>query len=345
MPRFLVSILLLALPLLACEHQCPPTFPSGYSPVDVTLTFDRYLYETPNAMATDHENLYVTLAIPGEVLRVDPQGLRHSLAFLPKGSCTQQFPVILGALAINDLTHNLYVPVNSCDPALKGVYQVTPTGEIALLGHLPQDVQSLGIALRLGQAYVTDSKSPRVFRVPLTGTEDAEVWLVEPMLVDSNPTDILPGAHGLQFYEGHLWISNAGAHSMISIALDYPQDGGKDIQPGEVTRVFGPKGATWETSLDSFPGCQDFAFDMAGGIYCATGVFQTVLFLNPITGEVQTILTARDGLDGPTSVVFGRGDQDRTLYISNAKYPYLYSTGQLPSVLQLMVPVDGYPLR
>jgi hypothetical protein len=252
----------------------------------------------------------------------------------------------MGALAI-DSNRDLYVPVNSCDLAAKGIYRVSQAGDVTLIGGMPPESLGNGIALRLGQAYVSDSGSPRIFRTPVDGSGAAEVWTTEPLLADANPFDPIPGANGLQFYGGKMWVTNASAHSLITIDLVAPFDGSGDLQPGSSQVVFGPEGsgAVWEQDVEIFPGCDDFAFDILGGIYCTTDPFQTVVHLSTITGHAEIIFDATDGLDGPSSAAFGRGANRKTLYISNAQFPFFPPTGNGPSVLTAKLPIGGYPFR
>lgn len=355
--------LLLALPLLACDPDSTPTltdstedsndFRSGpTSTLEVVTAFNPQLGETPESVATDFDgNLYVSLALTGELVKIDPNGVRSHLAWLPLGNpadCVGPFPAIMGALAIDPMSKDLYLPVNSCDYSAKGIYRVTQAGTVTMIAEMPPESLGNGIALRLGHVYVSDSGSPRIFRAPTNGTgAPAEVWTTEPLLADDNPFDPIPGANGLQFFNKQMWVTNASAHSLITIDLEFPLDGTGNIQPGEATMVFGPmgSGATWEQDVNVFPGCDDFAFDLIGSIYCTTDPFQTVVYLNTHTGDAEIVWDGADGLDGPSAAAFGRGLLRRTLFISNANFPFFPSTGNGPSILKTVVPIGGYPLR
>ena len=70
-------------------------------------------------------------------------------------------------------------------------------------------------------------------------------------------------------------------------------------------------------------GCDDFSFDVFGSLYCTTDPFLTVVRMDP-DGSTEILLTAADGLDGPTATAFGVHGTDRfNLYITNARLPLL----------------------
>lgn len=322
------------------------------STLETVFSFNPAMGETPESVATDFDgNKYVSLALTGEIAKIDSQGNRTSLAFLPLGNpadCLGPFPGIMGALAIDPVTNDLFMPVNSCDLTAKGIYRVSQSGAVTMIASLPPEALGNGIALRLGRAYVSDSGSTRIFRAPKDGSgSPAEIWHEEPLLADPDPFDIIPGANGLQFYGGKMWVANAGAATIVSIDLDAPQDGTGNLQPGDAEVVFGPAGtgATWETDPAIMPGCDDFAFDLIGRIYCTTDPFQSVVLLNPHNGNHEVFLTAANSLDGPTSAAFGRGVDRNALYISNAQFPFFTPTGNGPSILRTEVPLGGWPLR
>ncbi len=82
---------------------------------------------------------------------------------------------------------------------------------------------------------------------------------------------------------------------------------------------------------------------MYGTLYCATHPFNTVVAVYP-DGEIETLLTIDDGLDGPTAVAFGRFHDRHTLYISNGAFPMFPNQGT-PSLLSVELDVPGFPFR
>ena len=60
-------------------------------------------------------------------------------------------------------------------------------------------------------------------------------------------------------------------------------------------------------------------------------------------GTTEILLSAADGLDGPTAAAFGWTGADRfTLYITNAAFPF-FSTTFRPSLMRLHQDVPGAP--
>ena len=58
-------------------------------------------------------------------------------------------------------------------------------------------------------------------------------------------------------------------------------------------------------------------------------------------GTTSILLNASDGLDGPTSVAFGRvGENRQNLYITNAAFPFISTTFR-PSLTRLRVDTPG----
>lgn len=291
--------------------------------VEVVASFDPLASETPESVAIDrHGNRYVSLIFTGEIRKIDPEGNQSTHAFLPTGD-----PLLfcgIGALAI-DYHSNLYVTVNACDPVDRGVWKVAPNGETTLLANLPLDALANGIALRFGQLYVADSLVGRIWRIPKWGGE-AEVWVEHPLL-DLVPNELgAPGANGLQFYFGELYVSNSSSGDIVAFPIDWWGEAGDPRVHAQV-----------ET------GCDDFAFDLFGSLYCTTNPFNTVIKIDQ-DGSLETILTAEDGLDGPTAAAFGRRSDRFSLYISNAAFPFFTTTFN-PTLLRVELDVPGYPFR
>ena len=95
-------------------------------------------------------------------------------------------------------------------------------------------------------------------------------------------------------------------------------------------------------TLPGGQGCDEFAFDVRGSIYCTTDPFNTVVRLDP-DGTTEILLTADDLLDGPTSVAFGRrGTNRKNLYITNAAFP-MFTTTFRPSLMRVRLGVPGAP--
>lgn len=295
--------------------------------------FDAAQLEAPESVAADHDgNLYVSLAITGEIARIDADGQRSTLAFLPLGDfpaheCSPGDVSLLHGLA-TDRAGNVYVGAASCDPEHRGIWRVTPDGEATRIASLPLDAHPNGLAVRNGYVYVTDHGIGRIYRAPFDGDgAPAELWLSDPLLAVAPNPFMAPGANGIQFFRNTAYVANSSQQTLLAIPLG-PHD-----SPGLPYVLH-----------DVPPGCDDFALDVRGSVYCTTNPFQTVIRIDP-DGTQEVVFTAEDGLDGPTAATFGRQGDLHTLYIVNAAFPFFPGTGHGPSVLQAQMPFPGYPRR
>ncbi|MCR9162605.1 MAG: hypothetical protein NXI35_18080 [bacterium] len=264
------------------------------------------------------DNIFVSMALSGEIVKIDPWGQQSTHAFLPIGVPfdPETFSGIMGAMVI-DRFDDIYVNVSAVDPDDRGVWVVHPDGSTALVANLPESAVPNGIAKRGRTLYVADSATDgKVWAVPLNGG-DPYVWAEHPLL-DSDPDVPFPGPNGVQIYRRELYVSNSNAAQIV--AFPFPEGG----EPRVVADV----------------GCDDFAFDRQRNLYCGTDPFNTVLKVSQ-DGSIETLLDADDGLDGPTAVLFGRFGPDRfRLYIANAAFPF-FSADPMPSLMRLSVGTRG----
>lgn len=295
--------------------------------------FDASAFETPESIAADWDgNLYVSLAITGEIAKIDRDGARSTLAFIPLGQwpaqeCAPGDFALLHGLG-TDLDGNVYAGAAACDPGDRGIWRVTPGGAATRIASLPLDAHPNGLAVRRGYVYVTDHFNGRIFRAELTGEGGpAELWASSPLLAFTPNPFLAPGANGIQFFRNTAFVANSSRQTIVAIDLE-PHD-----QPGDPYVIH-----------EVPPGCDDFAFDVLGNLYCTTNPFQTVMRIDP-DGVVEVLFDAADGLDGPTAVTFGRMQEHSTLYIANAAFPFFPGTGHGPAILKVELPVTGYPLR
>jgi sugar lactone lactonase YvrE len=298
-------------------------------PVEVVATFDAARLETPESVAIDYQgNRYVSLDLTGEIRKIAPDGRQSTLAMLPMGAppltpCFGFIP-IMGALAI-DHRGNLYIGVNSCDLAARGIYKVSPDGATTLIANLPAESLSDGIALRDKQLYVTDTGRMLILRVSVEGGA-VEIWKDDPLLKKNPDTPpIYPGPNGIQFFQGEMYVSVSGGFRIVAIPIE-------------------PDGTAGPIRVHANGiGCDDFAFDVRGNLYCTTDPFETVILVRS-DGSQEVLLTALDGLDGPSATAFARrADGSHELYITNASFPFFPSTGHGPSLLKVPLDIPGLP--
>lgn len=302
--------------------------------VDTVVQFSSAQLETPESIAIDVQgNIYISLAIRGEIRKIAPDGTQSSLAFLPIGPiltfCGPFFNAVTGITLDN---HGyLYASVVSCEEENRGIWRIsTEDGSAELLGTVPLAGLPNGIAVYHGHVYAADTSLGVIWRVPVEGspTGEAEIWVADPLL-EGDFTQVPPkgGANGLQIFRHTMYVANSGFGTIVAIPFE-PHG-----EPGEPT--------VYATLPDGL-GCDDFAFDVHGSIYCTTNVTNFLIRVDP-DGTSEILLTGADGLDGPTAAAFGRTGADRfNLYITSGAFPF-GPNNQSPSLMRLHLDVQGAP--
>lgn len=322
---WLAALALLLAPASVLAH------PPDAGAVETVALFDFAALETPESIAVDVQgNLYVSLALTGEIRRIAPDGTRSTFAVLPLGAppltfCGPFFNAVTGITL--DKHGNLYASLVSCDAAERGVWKIYPDGSTELLANLPLESIPNGIAWYRKAVYVADSTLGVIWRVPEDGGEP-EIWLDHPFLKGlPTPVGVAAGVNGLQIFRGDVYVSNSGQGTIVVIPVE---PGGAAGDPA------------LHATLPAGIGCDDFALDVRGSVYCGTGPTGLLLRIDP-DGSHEVLLSGADGLDGPTAAAFGRTGRDRfTLFITSGAFPFLPSS-ERPSVTSLHLGVPGAP--
>jgi sugar lactone lactonase YvrE len=311
----------------SAQATCPPGAPP-ITKVRTVATFDQSLGESPEDINVDHlGNLYVSLSLKGEILKIAPDGTQTPYAQLPIGTpfafCSG-FYALLGPITF-DLVGNLYASVGSCDPEHRGVFKVAPNGAVTQLVKLPFESFPNGIALHNGQLYVADSNLALIWKIDphsdLQSGAQAEVWATDPLISRKVPGQGFPGANGLQFHGGKAYVAATDRSTIVTIPVK-------------------PNGKAGKATLFATTpaGCDDFAFDIVGNLYCGS-FFDQVIRVRP-DGTSEAILTGGE-LDGPTSIAFGRTwDDFLDIYVTNGSFPG-FSAQNKPSLQQYRVGIPG----
>ena len=297
--------------------------------VETLVAFDAAKLETPENLVFDRDgNLYISLALTGEIRKITPAGIQSTFAQLPIGAPLTPcggFIGLLGGITI-DNRGDLYVSAALCDLANRGIWKITPDGHAAILAHLPADALPNGITFHHDRLYVADSALGRVWAVPVEGGTPS-VWIQDNLLFTA-PGSPFPGANGIKVYHGEVYVAVSGTGTIVAIPFLHNDLAG-------APRI--------HAHLPAPQGCDDFAFDVHGSLYCTTDPFLTLIRVDP-DGSSETLLTATDGLDGPTATAFGVHGQDRfNLYITNGAFPF-FSVAHRPSLMRLRLDVPGAPL-
>lgn len=253
-----------------------------------------------------------------DIVVIDASGGKRALATLPA----------LGGLAFDGEGALHATSGGNGQPGQ--VWRVSPTGALTVEADLAQGAWPNGLtAAGDGALYVADSALGIVWR--LAPGAPPEAWATSEALQPKSPP-VLPGANGLKWSGGALYVSNSDRGQILRIRRQ--DDGSAGPAETVVTGV----------AVD------DFAFDERGSIYATTHLFNSVLRLDP-DGAQTTIADAATGAVGPSAAVFGRGAGDTTsLYVvtdGNFFGGTFAKNGQpviAPVLLRIAVGVPGAPL-
>ncbi len=288
--------------------------------VETLVQFDPTMAENPESIVVDRDEYkYITMAFTGEIRKIAPDLTQSTLAMMPIGApCAGVFPPVAALGLALDRQDQLYVAVSACDPANNGIWKVDKDdGTIELLAVAPSHTVLNGLAVHRGYVYAADTFDAQVWRVSKHGGL-LEIWAADPLLEipDGVP---FPGPNGIRAFRNRIFVAVSATGNIVR----FPFVGsGAAGQPSV------------HATLPDGQGCDEFVFDRRRRIYCTTDPFNTVVRLNR-DGSSDILLTGADGLDGPTSVAFGRRPGNRhNLYITNAAFPF-FTTTFTPSLMRL----------
>jgi sugar lactone lactonase YvrE len=304
--------------------------PPDVGTLETLVSFNSQALETPENLVVDKSGtIYINLAITGEIRKIAPDGTQSTLINLPLGAppltvCGPFFDGLTG-LVQDPEEGTLYAALASCDLASRGIWRISKNGHGKLIANLPLAALPNGIVLEDGNIYVADTFLGVIWRVPAAGGT-AEVWLDHPLLkLPPGAPAGSPGPNGIKIFKKEIYVSHSTAGTIIAVPINRNGTAG-------TPRI--------HAQLPSPTGCDDFSFDVHGALYCATNPFETVVKINQ-DGSSEVVLTAADGLDGPTATAFGRKGKDRfNLYIINASFPF-FPSNHHPSLMRLRLGVPG----
>jgi sugar lactone lactonase YvrE len=86
------------------------------------------------------------------------------------------------------------------------------------------------------------------------------------------------------------------------------------------------------------------ALDVHGNVYVAAPTINSIVRVN-VDGSIDTLATAADNLDAPTSIAFGTGKGNRqSVYVVNFSVAIAPPGGAGPSLVRIQVGVPGQPV-
>jgi sugar lactone lactonase YvrE len=311
-------VLALSSPPAAAAHRTPDI---GHLETLVSYEPSRGEFAESVALAPDG-TAYVSLITGGAIDVREPDGSRRRIT-LPVGQ--------VGTLAVGareSLYASSFVP-----PALWRIDGAGGDAPVAvLLATLPDGAAPNGITFdRRGNLYAADSNLGLVWQLARRGAghaSTARVWADDPLLAVGDTVTIpgfeqfpVPGPNGIKVFRGDVYVANSSTARILRIPN-------------------GPQGRAGRVSV-AFDGviADDFAFDVHGNLYATTDPFNTVDRVRP-DGSKETLLTAADGLAGPSAAAFGTSHGERTsLYITNLSF---FEQTPRPSLQRVDVGVLGY---
>lgn len=264
-------------------------FTAGQQPENITLE--------PNGDAD------VTFAFAHQVARVTPQGKVTILATLPAAAS--------GTTAVAGIVRTpggtLYVNYLDIGGTESGVWRIDRNGSAEQVAALPGAGFLNGLALDpgTGTLFTVDSFAGTVWQVwPRSGK--AEVWASGPDFQPTAPGGF--GVNGLKLHDGSVWVSNSSQGTLLRIPVLPDGTAGPTV-----------------VAATGLAGIDDFSFTGHGDTVLAAQPGLNQVDLITPGGAPQAVLTAADGLSGPSSVAVS----GRTVYVTSAAY----ATGVDPNLL------------
>lgn len=294
--------------LVAASATLPSAAPASASPTPTSASgariaahFDLGRGQTPENIAlAPGGHAYVTFAKARQVAHISPEGTVRILATLPEpadgGVRTPGlgFPLTVGISRAHDGTLYFLYATGTAD--LTGVWRMRPGGRPERIAALPADGLPNGLALdaRTRTLYIADSVLGTIWTVPTSGGAPT-AWSTAPELA---PAGFL-GANGLKVHNGAVWVTNLDRGTVLRIpVLPDGRAGDARIRAG------------------GMPGIDDIAFTGRGDQFLAALDGPNEVALVRRDGSRTTVLTAKDGLQSPTSLAV-RGD---TVYVLSAAW-------------------------
>ncbi|MDP8975650.1 MAG: SMP-30/gluconolactonase/LRE family protein [Actinomycetota bacterium] len=295
--------------------------------VQTVVDFDPAAGEFPEGIATDPTgDLYVSLTFRDEIVKIAPGGNRTVVVTLDPGTRPAGLTVDATGVVYAAATA-LELQAGRTDPALRGVVRVARDGTASRLPGTEAMTLANDVTLdRRGTVYATDTIDGAVWRIPRGGV--AQLWAQHPLLEGNGAFGFgFPiGANGIAIRHDRVVVANAEKGLLVSIPV---QPDGSAGQPSILAES------------PALVGVDGIALDVHGNIYAASGIQNTVMRVLTDDGTIETLATADDGLNQPSTMTFGAGRRDNQhLFIANFS---LFVSDPTPGVLTLPTDQPGQP--
>ncbi len=288
--------------LIGVATLLSPTAASAQEPVETVALFDADALETPESIAIDNHN--------NKYISLALTGEIRKIA--PDGSQSTFAELPLGA-----------PPLTFCGAFFAGLTGITLDAHDNLYANLAS----------------CDPDSRGVWKLPREG---------DPARIAALPLEALPNGivhHRGEVYAadsalGVIWrVSDEGGTAEVwangeELAVEgvgLPGPNGLKLFEGELY-VSNPSQSTIVAIEVAPDGSAGAARIHASGVFCDDFAY----------GSVQTLLTAVDGLDGPTAAAFGHQGDRFGLYVTNAAFPFFPEPPpRRPSMMRVSLDVPG----
>ena len=286
--------------------------------LQTVATFDASQGQIGENLAFDvHDNLYVSLVLSNEVVKITPTGEQSTYATFdgPAGSFTTGL--------VTDNTGDLfvgYVPVGQ-NPV---IFVVHPDHSKAVIATFPAGSLVNGMTPDVhGNLYVADSFGGYVWRVKSTGGTP-EIW-VDLHAPGSRAGGLGPNGIKFDLARQNLFVTVPNHTSIYRIPKNPDGTAGTP--------------AVYANNLPAT--IDDICLDVLGNIYVTTQTSMSVLRVSP-NGSQEVVASAADGLQRTAAVAFGRGRLASELYILSGLYTPTPDARNGVYRLDLLIP--GFPV-
>ncbi len=234
---------------------------------------------------------------------------------------------------------DLYICSAGFDPTqdAAGIYKIQSNGTVTLVSALDPTGFPDDLAFdNHGNLFVTDPFLGRIYKIDSQG--NSSIFLEDSRLLGNaaNPALVIHafGVDGIAFdaAKRYLYVDNLDYGNVYRIAVD------DRCNPGPLELY---------ASDSQLVGADGMAFDVVGNLYVAVDGQDQLARISP--DRKVSVIAQGSPLDGPSSLVFGSHDSDRTtLYISNfaiARDLGVKPGTPQPSLSKIQVPFGGLKLE